>query len=31
VMSEILSIIRRHIPGFQYTSYEQSGQMHYIG
>jgi hypothetical protein len=31
VMDEILSIIQRYIPTFQYTSYEQSGQMHYIG
>jgi hypothetical protein len=30
VMSEILSIIQRYIPGFQYTSYEQSRQMHYV-
>ena len=29
VMDEILSIIREYIPGFVYTSYEQSGKMHY--
>lgn len=29
VMDEILSIIRRYLPGFVYTSYEQSGVLHY--
>lgn len=29
VMAEILAIIQRYIPGFQYTSYEQSEKMHY--
>ena len=29
VMDEILAIIRKYLPDFQYTSYEQSGQMHY--
>ena len=28
VMDEILQIIRKYIPGFVYTSYEQSGVMH---
>jgi hypothetical protein len=31
VMSDILKIIQVHIPHFQYTSFYQSGKMHYPG
>jgi hypothetical protein len=29
VMTEIMEIIKKYIPGFRYISYEQSGRMHY--